>query len=61
MAASMVAAICNFLTCVFGVTYMCMCTHACVHVGKPFYAPRYSLTHLSRPPEAEEAQIVKTL
>ena len=65
MAASMVAAICNFLTCSFLVLHVCtcvhMCTHACVHVGKPFYVPRYSLTHLPRPPGAEEAQIVKTL
>ena len=35
-----------------------MCTHACVHVGKPFYVPRYSLTHLPYPPGAEEAQII---
>ena len=26
-----------------------MYTHACVHVGKPFYVPRYSLTHLPHP------------
>ena len=29
---------------------MHICTHACVHVGKPFYVPRYSLTHLPHPP-----------
>ena len=38
-----------------------MYTHACVHVGKPFYVPRYSLTHRPAPPGAEEAQMVKTL
>ena len=63
MAASMVAAICNFLTCSFWCymyVHVCICTHG-VHVGKPFYVPRYSLTHLPCPPGAEEVQIVKTL
>ena len=44
--------------------HVCICaygTHACLHVGKPFYVPRYSLTHVPHPPRAEEAQIVKTL
>ena len=62
MAASMVVAICNFLTCSFWCyMHVHVCTHACFHVGKPFYVPRYSLTQLPHPPRAEEAQIVKTL
>ena len=66
MAASMVAAIGNFLTCsFFGVTCMCMCAyvHTCMFACRknPPMSPDTPLTHLPRPLQAEAAQIVKTL
>ena len=65
MAASMVAAICNFLTCLSS-HCMCVrvCTCMCTCLGTPLHAPRCPPTHLPPPQsrrELQRAQITKSL
>ena len=65
MAASMVAAICNFLTCLSSrFVRVRACTCVCMCLGTPPHAPRCTPTHLSPPQSCREpqgAQITKSL
>ena len=65
MAASMVAAICNFLTCLSSrFVRVRVCTCVCTCLGTPPHAPRCPPTHLPPPQshrEPQGAQITKSL
>ena len=57
MAASMVAAICNFLTCLSSrFVRVRACTCVCTCLGTPSYAPRCPPTHLPPPQSRREPQ-----
>ena len=56
---SMLAAICNFYTCIHVCTYMCMNAHACAYVWGHPHAPRYPPTHLSPPQSRREPKTPK--
>ena len=58
MDASMLAAICNFYTCIN--VRVCMCVHACACVwGHPPHAPRCPPTHLPPPQSRREPKTPK--
>ena len=62
MAASMVAAICNFLTCLSS-CFVCVraCTCMCMCLGTPPHAPRCPPTHLPPPQSRRELQGAQSL
>ena len=62
MDASMLAAICNFYTCIHVCMCMCMCAHACACVGGHPHAPRCPWqppTHLPPPQSRREPKTAK--